>query len=109
MPKTLMIRQVDDHVVAVLKRRAARNARSVAAEVRAILTQLLAGRRPEFWDTAAELRQRTRGRNQTPSEVLLREGREGTPRKLDLMRGEIRSSADFDAPLSLSPETTRGK
>lgn len=60
-----------------LKRRANRNGRSAEAEHRDILRQALAGdAEPSFDDLAAELRAVTAGRRHTPSEVLLREGRD---------------------------------
>ena len=58
-------------------RRAARHGRSTEAEHREILRQALAGDvEPSFDTLAAELRKLTKRRKQTPSEVLLREGRE---------------------------------
>jgi antitoxin FitA len=55
----------------------ARCPRSTEAEHREILRQALAGEdEPSFEKLAADLRKLTRGRKQTPSEVLLREGRD---------------------------------
>lgn len=67
---------VDDEMTARLKPRATRHGRSVEAEPREILRQVLAckEKRP-FDELAAELRNLTKSRKQTPSEVLLREGR----------------------------------
>lgn len=74
----LHVRNLDDELVARLKRRAARHGRSAEAEHREILRQALSAEpEPSFDDLAAELRQLTKGRRQTPSEVLLRESREG--------------------------------
>jgi plasmid stability protein len=77
MPGSLHVRNLDDELIARLKRRAARHGRSVEAEHREILRQALAFElEPSFDALAAELRERTKGRKQTPSEVLLREGRD---------------------------------
>lgn len=77
MPGSLHVRNLDDELVARLKRRAARHGRSTEAEHREILRQALAAEpEPSFDTLAAELRQLTKSRRQTPSEVLLREGRE---------------------------------
>lgn len=71
------MRNLDDDLVARLKRRAARHGRSTEAEHREILRQVLANEEePSFEKLAADLRKLTRRRRQTPSEVLLREGRE---------------------------------
>jgi plasmid stability protein len=60
-----------------LHRRAARHGRSTEAEHREILRQALLNEvEPSFEKLAADLRELTRGRKQTPSEVLLRGGRE---------------------------------
>jgi plasmid stability protein len=73
----LHVRNLNDELVARLKRRAARHGRSVEAEHREILRQALAADvEPSWEDLAAELRKLTRGRKHTPSEVLVREGRE---------------------------------
>jgi plasmid stability protein len=77
MPANLHVRNLDDDLIARLKRRAARHGRSAEAEHREILRQALAAEvEPSFDTLAAELRQLTRDRKQTPSEILLREGRE---------------------------------
>jgi plasmid stability protein len=74
---SLHVRNLDDELVARLKRRAARHGRSAEAEHREILRQALAGELELSWDElAAELRRMTAGRKQTPSEVLLRESRD---------------------------------
>jgi plasmid stability protein len=73
----LHVRNLNDELVVRLKRRAARHGRSVEAEHREILRQVLAADvEPSWGDLAAELRKLTRGRKHTPSEVLVREGRE---------------------------------
>jgi Plasmid stability protein len=77
MPGNLHVRNLDDDLIARLKRRAARHGRSAEAEHREILRQALASEtETSFDDLAAELRKLTAGRRQTPSEDLLREGRE---------------------------------
>ena len=76
MSGNLHVRNLDDELIARLKRRAARHGRSAEAEHREILRQALAGEEEASFDKlAAELRKLARGRRQTPSEVLLREGR----------------------------------
>jgi len=71
------VRKLDDDLIARLKRRAARHGRSTEAEHREILRQALVSEvEPSFDKLAADLRKLTRRRKQTPSEVLLREGRE---------------------------------
>lgn len=77
MPGNLHVRNLDDALIARLKRRAARHGRSTEAEHREILRQVLASEvEPSFDELAAELRLLTKRRKQTPSEVLLREGRD---------------------------------
>jgi len=77
MAGNLHVRNLDDDLIARLKRRAARHGRSTEAEHREILRQALATElEPSFDALAAELRKLTKRRKQTPSEVLLREGRE---------------------------------
>ena len=76
MPGSLHVRSLDDELIKKLKRRAARHGRSTEAEHREILRQaLLNESEPSFESLAAELRDLTRKRKQTPSEILLREGR----------------------------------
>jgi plasmid stability protein len=73
----LHVRNLDDELVARLKRRAARHGRSAEAEHREILRQALSAESdPSFWERAAEVRKLTEGRDHTPSEVLVREGRD---------------------------------
>lgn len=77
MAGNLHVRNLEDELIVKLKRRAARHGRSTEAEHREILRQALAGEEEPSFDTlAAELRKLTRRRKQTPSEVLLREGRD---------------------------------
>ena len=76
MARNLHVRNLDDELVAKLKRRAARHGRSTEAEHREILRQALTAEvEPSFDTLAAKLRELTRDRKQTPSELLLREGR----------------------------------
>jgi plasmid stability protein len=76
MAGNLQVRKLDEDLIAKLKRRAARHGRSTEAEHREILRQALAGEvEPSFDALAAELRKLTKRRKQTPSEVLLRAGR----------------------------------
>ena len=76
MPGNLHVRNLDDDLIARLKRRAARHGRSAEAEHREILRQALAVEvEPGFDELAAQLRRLTNRRRQTPSEVLQREGR----------------------------------
>ena len=76
MPGNLSVRNLDDALIAGLKRRAARHGRSTEAEVREILRQALAeDTEANFDDLAAELRALTAGRHHTPAEQLLRESR----------------------------------
>ena len=77
MSRNLQVRNLDDDLVLRLKRRAARNGRSTEAEHREILRQALSAEvEPSFAELAARLRELTRGRRQTPAEVLQRQGRE---------------------------------
>jgi antitoxin FitA len=77
MSGNLHVRNLDDELIAKLKRRAARHGRSTEAEHREILRQALAAEvEPSFETLAAELRKLTKRRRQTPSEVLLRESRD---------------------------------
>ncbi len=74
---SISVRNLDDELVARLKRRAARHGQSAEAEVRDILRQVLSGE-PEgnFDELAAQFRALTAGRHHTPAEVLVREGRD---------------------------------
>ncbi|WP_037491284.1 MULTISPECIES: FitA-like ribbon-helix-helix domain-containing protein [Sphingomonadales] len=77
MAGALQVRNLDDDIIQRLRRRAARHGRSVEAEHREILRQVLSTETdPSFETLAAEMRALTAKRQQTPSEVLLLEGRE---------------------------------
>ena len=74
---SLHVRNLDDEIVVRLKQRAAQHGRSAEAEHREILRQALSGERDISWDEmAAKLREMTKGRPYTPSEILQREGRD---------------------------------
>lgn len=76
MAGSLHVRNLDDELIARLKRRAARHGRSAEAEHREILREALSHEDSPSFDTfATELRRLTAGRKQTPSEILQREGR----------------------------------
>jgi plasmid stability protein len=73
----LIVRNLDDELVARLRLRAAEHGRSAEAEHREILREALATEpRRSFRELAAKVRSMTEGRAHTPSETLLREGRD---------------------------------
>ena len=72
----LLVRDVPRDVVEALKRRAAEHGRSAEAEHRLILEAALRPGRAGFWERAAALRERTRGRVKIPSEELIRQARD---------------------------------
>ena len=73
----LIVRNLDEELVARLKQRAAEHGRSAEAEHREILREALMGEpRRSFWELAAEVRAMTAGRHYTPAEDLLHEARE---------------------------------
>jgi len=77
MSGNLHVRNLEDELILRLKRRAARHGRSTEAEHREILRQALSAEvEPAFGELAAKLRQMTKGRKHTPSEKLMREGRD---------------------------------
>ena len=74
---SISVRNLDDDLLARLKRRAARHGRSAEAEVREILRRTLSSEADiDFDSLAAELRALTAGRRHTPAEDLVREGRD---------------------------------
>lgn len=76
MPGALHVRDLENDLILRLRLRAARHGRSVEAEHREILRQALSAEvDPSFEELAAEMRALTAKRRQTPSEMLLREGR----------------------------------
>lgn len=77
MAGSLSVRNVDDELIARLKRRAARHGQSAEAEVRDILRQVLESEaETEFERLAADLRRLSAHRRHTPAEVLQREERD---------------------------------
>jgi plasmid stability protein len=74
----LVVRNLDEELVAKLKLRAAEHGQSTEAEHREILREVLnqEPRRQSFRELAARVRAMTAGRQHTPSEILLREGRD---------------------------------
>ena len=73
----LIVRNLDDELVARLKLRAAEHGRSAEAEHRQILREALAMKpRRSFKELAAKVRLMRARRPHTPSETLLREGRD---------------------------------
>ena len=76
MSGNLHVRNLENDLILRLKRRAAQHGRSAEAEHREILRQALSAEvEPAFEELAAKLRQMTMGRKHTPSEKLMREGR----------------------------------
>ena len=77
---TINVRRLDEDVVARLKRRASRNNRSLEGEARHILECAadddMAAKRARFLEASRRLREKTKGRKHTPSEVLIREDRD---------------------------------
>ena len=77
---TINVRQLTDDVVDRLKQRASLNNRSLEGEVRHLLEcaayDNMAAKRARFLEASDQLRERTRGRRQTPAEVLIREDRD---------------------------------
>ena len=75
--RNLHVRNVEDELIVRLKLRALRHGRSAEAEHHEILRQVLREElEASFDDLAAELRAMTARRQQTPSELLLGEGRD---------------------------------
>ncbi|MCY3506696.1 MAG: Arc family DNA-binding protein [Chloroflexi bacterium] len=76
---TVNVRRLDDEVVSRLKHRASSNNRSLESEIRHILEGAVAddreARRDAFRLLSSQLRVRTAGTRQTPSEVLVRQDR----------------------------------
>jgi plasmid stability protein len=79
---SLHVRNIDEEIVDLLKRRASLHGRSAEAEHREILKAALQWDAPvqvdrQEWDRrTAALRERLKGRRHTPSEVLQRETRD---------------------------------
>ena len=76
MPGDLYLQNLDDDLIERLRYRAARHGRTTDAEHREILREALSAPTTSSFETqAAALRSMTKGRNHTPSEQLLEEGR----------------------------------
>ncbi len=76
MAKSLIVRNLDDEIVARLRLRATRNGRSTEAEHREILNQASASESSfDFLELAEKFRELTKNRTHTRSEQLVREGR----------------------------------
>ena len=77
---TIIVRRLDEALVSRLKRRASDNNRSLEREVRYMLERAAEDEMKEkvgvFRALAQGLRQQTKGRYQTPSEVLVRADRD---------------------------------
>ena len=73
MPVNLHVRNIDDDIAIALKKRAQENNRSAEAEHRKALTPRIDA---EWERRAAALRDATKGKLSTPSEILIREDRD---------------------------------
>jgi plasmid stability protein len=77
----VILRNLDDDLKEKLRQSAARHQRSMNAELREIVRTALTGpnraNNTQLKKLAAEIRALSAGRQQTPSEILLREGRDG--------------------------------
>ena len=75
----IVLRNLDDDLKEKLRRNAARNQRSMNAELREIVRAALTGprhaNRAELRKLASDIRALSAGRRQTPSEALLRQSR----------------------------------
>ncbi len=69
---TLLVRDLDDDLVARLKQRARTHGRSAEAEHRAILESALAPSREEFIALVKHLQEQTRGTKQIDSAEIIR-------------------------------------
>lgn len=78
MPRSMVIRNIDDQVFAQIRLRAARNGRSMEAEVREILKLAAAGEpgRADLRERLDAFRDSLGGRRFTPAEALVRDGRD---------------------------------
>lgn len=78
---TINVRRLDEGVVDRLKQRASQNNRSLEGEARHILELAadddIKARRAAFLEASDRLRAKTRGREQTPAETLIRDDRDG--------------------------------
>ena len=72
----LLVRDLDDDLVRLLKQRATSNGRSAEAEHRAILEQALRAAGEPFWQTAQRLQAETQGRGGPDSAEIIRQDRD---------------------------------
>lgn len=74
----LTVRNLDDRVIAALKREAKQNERSLEAEIRHLLTQRVSNhlRLADFLERTERLAETTAGTPQTDSTLLVREDRD---------------------------------
>lgn len=75
MPQ-LLVRELDQEVVGLLKRRAAANGRSAEAEHRAILEAALRPDAEPLWKVAERLRKQTEGRGGPTGTEIIRQYRD---------------------------------
>lgn len=72
----LLVRKLNDDLVARLKARAAEHGRSAEAEHRAILEEVLGSGSSDVWARMDAFREKTKGRMTTDSTDLIREERD---------------------------------
>ncbi len=73
---SILVRDLDEDLIRLLKERARRNRRSAEAEHRAILQQALRPSGAPYWETAARLRDETRGRGGEDGAATIRRFRD---------------------------------
>ena len=73
----LLVRDLDDTIVRLLRQRAAANRRSAEAEHRAILEAALLVEGEAFWDIAERLQRETDGHTASDSTDIIRRDRDG--------------------------------
>jgi plasmid stability protein len=72
----VLVRNVEDGVIERLKARAARNGRSLEAELRLVLEQAAAVDHTKLFETADRIRKELEGRYHSDSTQLIREDRD---------------------------------
>lgn len=72
----LIVRNIDDELVRILKERATRHGRSAEAEHREILKEALQPSRADFWERARWFRENVAGKQRTDSTDIVREWRD---------------------------------
>ena len=70
------IRDVDPEIIRKVEQRAVRHGRSLDAEYRSILAEVVGAPAPRWQDVAERLRRETAHIKHTPAEVLVRETRD---------------------------------